>query len=439
MSIQIEMRAIGDLKPHTRNARTHPEAQLGSIAKSIRKFGFTSPVLINDAGVILAGHGRVEAAKLAGLEAAPVVRISHLSDVEQRAYMLADNKLAQLAGYNDDLLAEELQDLVNLNWDIDLTGFSVAETDFILDAAQARKSDPKLDEDDIVPETSIETVSQLGDVWHLGPHKVVCGDSRLSDPYTRFADDRPYDLMFADVPYNVPIQGNVCGSGKVKHREFAMASGEMSPLEYTTFLAVTLSIAALSLRDGAISFVCIDWRHYKELIEAGQIAFEEYKQLCVWNKTNGGMGTFYRSKHELILVFKTGSAPHVNNFGLGENGRYRTNVWDYPGISSVSKTRSSELAMHPTVKPVKLVLDAIEDCSKRGDIVLDPFAGSGTTLIAAERCGRVARVIEYDPGYCDTIVARYRAATGKIATLGLDGPNFDQVASERRANEGAIV
>jgi DNA modification methylase len=438
MGIHFEMRAIGDLTPHKRNARTHPEAQLGKIAKSIQKFGFTSPVLINDHGVILAGHGRVEAAKLAGLEAVPVVLISHLSDVEQRAYMLADNKLAQLAGYNEDLLAEELQDLVNLNWDIDLTGFTMAETDLILDAAQARKSDPKLHDDDIVPETSLEPVSRPGDVWILGPHKVVCGDSRSGDTYKGFGDERPYDLMFADVPYNVPIQGNVCGSGKTKHREFAMASGEMSPLEYTTFLAVTLSIAATSLRNGAISFVCIDWRHYKELIEAGQIAFEEYKQLCVWNKTNGGMGTFYRSKHELILVFKSGTAPHINNFGLGENGRYRTNVWDYPGISSVSKTRSSELAMHPTVKPVKLVLDAIEDCSKRGDFVLDPFAGSGTTLIAAERCGRVARVIEYDPGYCDTIIARYRAATGKVATLGEKGPSFDEVAKGRRSIQGEI-
>ena len=240
-----------------------------------------SPAAFNDAGVILAGHGRVEAAKLAGLLTVPVVRISHLSDVEQRAYMLADNKLAQLAGYNEDLLAEELQDLVSLNWDIDLTGFSTVETDLIVDAAQARKADPKLDEDDIVPETSLVPVSKLGDVWYLGPHEVVWGDSRSGDTYKGFSDERPYDLMFADVPYNVPIQGNVCGSGKVKHREFAMASGEMSPLEYTTFLAVTLSIAALHLRDGAISFVCIDWRHYKELIEAGQIAFEEYKQLCV--------------------------------------------------------------------------------------------------------------------------------------------------------------
>lgn len=321
---------------------------------------------------------------------------------------------------------------------IELTGFSVAETDLILDAAQARKADPKLDEDDVVPDMPLEPVSRLGDVWNLGTHRLVCGDSRSADTYKRFGDDRRYDVMFTDPPYNVPIQGYVCGSGKVKHREFAMASGEMSSLDFATFLAVTLSIAALYLRDGAISFVCIDWRHFRELIQAGEIAFEEFKQLCVWNKTNGGMGTFYRSKHELILVFKTGTAPHVNNFGLGENGRYRTNVWDYPGISSQSKTRSSELAMHPTVKPVKMVIDAIEDCSKRGDLVLDCFAGSGTTLIAAERCGRVARVIEYDPAYCHTIVARYRASTGKVATLGANGPTFEQVASQRHFEQGEM-
>lgn len=439
MTMQIEMRAVAALRGYERNARTHPPHQVAKIAKSIQRFGFVNPVLISDAGVIVAGHGRVEAAKSIGLIEVPVVRLSHLNDDERRAYVLADNKLALLAGYDSDLLAEELGTLVDLNWDIELTGFSMAETDLILDAAQARKAEPELDRDDVFPEVTTTPITRPGDVWELGPHKLICGDSRSAETYKGFGEERPYDLMFADAPYNVPIDGHVCGSGKVKHREFAMASGEMSSLDFTTFLAVTLSTAAIHLRDGAISYVCMDWRHLKELIMAGEIAFEEFKQLCVWNKTNAGMGSFYRSKHEMVLVFKTGTAPHINNFGLGNGGRYRTNVWDHPGISSISSTRASDLAMHPTVKPVRLVLDAIEDCSRRGDYVLDLFAGSGTTLIAAERCGRIARLIEIDPAYCDTIIARYRLTTGKIAKHASSGESFDQVAAKRLPNQRTVA
>lgn len=431
MSMQIEMRDPQALRPYDRNARTHSRRQIEQIGKSIRRFGFTNPVLISDNGEIVAGHGRVEAAKAIGLAEVPTVRLSHLSAVERRAYVLADNKLALDAGWDHDLLAAELSELIELDWEIELTGFSMAETDLILDAAQARQPNPALDDDDIVPDRPEAPVSVVGDVWHLGHHRLVCGDARSDEPYRAFAGDRPFDLIFTDPPYNVPIQGHVCGSGSVKHREFAMASGEMSSVEFTTFLAITLGLAATHLRDGAIAFVCMDWRHMGELLRAGELAFDEFKQLCVWNKSNGGMGSFYRSKHELVFVYKVGNTPHINNFGLGDTGRYRTNVWDYPGISSATSMRASELAMHPTVKPVRLVTDAIEDCSRRGDIVLDCFAGSGTTLIAAERCGRIARLIEYDPAYCDTIIQRFEAATGRLATLGADGPRFDAVADAR--------
>jgi DNA modification methylase len=274
-------------------------------------------------------------------------------------------------------------------------------------------------------------VSVQGDVWLLGRHRLVCGDARNADDYRLLLDDEKVDLLFTDPPYNVPIDGHVCGLGAVRHREFAFASGEMSEAQFTQFLVDTLGPASVKMKDGAIAFVCMDWRHMGELLSAGNRVFTEFKNLVVWNKTNGGMGSFYRSKHELIFVFKQGSAPHTNSFGLGETGRYRTNVWDYAGISSISSTRSDELEMHPTVKPVALIADAIRDCSKRGEIVLDMFAGSGSTLIAAEKTGRCARLIEFDPLYCDTIVKRWTAYAGKPARLQADGRMFDDVAEDR--------
>jgi DNA modification methylase len=237
--------------------------------------------------------------------------------------------------------------------------------------------------------------------------------------------------VFTDPPYNVKIDGNVCGLGSVKHREFAFASGEMSEHQFTCFLESSLGNAAKVMRDGAIAFVCMDWRHMGELLAAGRAVFTELKNLVVWNKSNGGMGAFYRSKHELIFAFKQGTAEHTNSFGLGDTGRYRTNVWDYAGISSIGGARAEELAMHPTVKPVALIADAIRDCSRRGEVVLDCFGGSGSTLIAAEKTGRRARLIEYDPLYCDTIVRRWEKLTGKRATLGEDGETFEDLVEER--------
>lgn len=271
----------------------------------------------------------------------------------------------------------------------------------------------------------------MGDLWELGRHRLLCGDTRQADDMGRLMADGRADLVFTDPPYNVAIDGNVCGLGSVKHREFAFASGEMSEGQFTDFLTNTLSNISRVMRDGAIAFVCMDWRHMGELITAGSAAFTELKNLVVWNKTNGGMGAFYRSKHELVFVFKQGTSEHTNSFGLGETGRYRTNVWDYAGISSIGAGRAEELAMHPTVKPVALIADAIRDCSRRGEIVLDGFGGSGSTLIAAEKTGRCARLIEYDPLYCDTIIRRWEARTGKRARLAASREGFDDVVETR--------
>lgn len=428
---QLVEREVGSLRPYARNARMHSKRQIKQIAASIERFGFTNPVLVSDDGEIIAGHGRVEAAKLLGLRKVPTLALSHLSEAERRAYVLADNKLALNAGWDREMLAIELQGLIDLDFDVELTGFSLAEVDLVLDEAGDSDPEGSDDPDDHVPEISGAPVSRMGDLWLLGRHRLLCGDARRAEDLALLMQGERADMVFTDPPYNVKIDGNVCGLGSVRHREFAMATGEMSEGQFATFLTETLGNMAEVMRDGAIAFVCMDWRHMGELLIAGRSAFTELKNLVVWNKTNGGMGAFYRSKHELIFVFKQGAAEHTNSFGLGETGRYRTNVWDYAGISSIGASRSEELAMHPTVKPVALIADAIRDCSRRGEIILDAFGGSGSTLIAADKTGRSARLIEYDPLYCDTIVRRWEAITGKRASLASSGMPFEDIADAR--------
>jgi DNA modification methylase len=429
---KIEMMKVRDLRPSPSNARTHSDAQVRQIADSIKRFGFTNPALIGDGNEIIAGHGRIEGAKVAGIDEVPVVRLSHLTATERRAYMLADNKLALNAGWDEEILASELHALISLDFDVPVLGFSAPEIDAILDEAAERDVEAGDEEEDRIPPLPAEPVTLSGDVWQLGRHRLICGDARDPKAYSGLLGDEAVDLLFTDPPYNVQIEGHVCGSGRIHHREFAMGAGEMSRDQFTHFLVDTLGPAARACRDGAIAFVCMDWRHMGELLAAGEKVFSELKNVCVWNKKNAGMGTFYRSKHEMIFAFKVGTAPHTNNFGLGDTGRYRTNVWDYHGISSLGAGRQGELAMHPTVKPVALVADAIRDCSKRGEVVLDIFGGSGTTLIAARKCGRIARLIEYDPAYCDTTIRRYELLAGSPARLKSNGAIFESVAADRQ-------
>ncbi|MCF6446100.1 DNA methyltransferase [Nereida sp. MMG025] len=406
----VEMRAIAELIPYAGNARTHSRKQIKQIARSIETFGFTNPVLISNEGGMLAGHGRVEAAKLLGWSEVPTLCLAHLSAEQQRAYILADNRLAEKAGWDEEILAIELQFLVEAQFDLDVTGFEIAEIDGILYGHDDRGIASSAD---VLPAgMPSHPVTKFGDLWQLGPRVLLCGNALNAADVAKLMDGQAADLIFTDLPYNVPIDGHVTGKGKHKHREFAFASGEMSPDEFKQFLTTSLSNASRVCRDGAIAFVCMDWRHMREVMDAGEVAFDALKNLCVWNKTNAGMGTFYRSKHELVFVFKKGSVPHTNSFGLGETGRYRTNVWDYDGVNVPTQENRDALAMHPTVKPVHLIEDAIKDCTRRGERVLDVFGGSGSTLIAAERAGRVAHLLELDPLYCDTILARYWQMTG---------------------------
>jgi DNA modification methylase len=428
---------IAALSPFKRNARTHSKKQIQQIARSIERFGFVNPVLVTSQGEIIAGHGRVEAARLLGMDRVPTLAVDHLSDDERRAYILADNKLALNAGWDKELLALELQELIDLDFEVDLTGFSAAEIDVVIDEAKAASIVGIDGPEDEIPLAHGPAITRPGDVWQLGNHRLICGDAQDPASFASLLAGERADMVFTDPPYNVKIDGNVCGLGSIRHREFAFASGEMSEQQFTRFLAVTLGNTAAVMGDGAIAFVCMDWRHMGELLQAGRTCFSELKNLVVWNKTNGGMGTFYRSKHELVFVFKQGTAEHTNNFGLGGGGRYRTNVWDYAGINAIGAGRSDELSMHPTVKPVALIVDAIADCSRRGEIVLDCFAGSGSTLIAAEKTGRRARVIEYDPLYCDTIVRRWERYTGKQARDPVTGASFEdhELASVRAPAE----
>ncbi|PPR18027.1 MAG: hypothetical protein CFH43_00585 [Proteobacteria bacterium] len=401
-----------NLTPYKNNAKKHPEKQVQQIAASIQQFGFINPIIINSSKEIIAGHGRLEGAKALKLKQVPVILVDHLSEAEVRAYRLADNQLTMNSGYDTELLRVELADLSNLDldFDLDITGFELPEIEFLLEGETSKD----VDADDEVIEDDVPKRASFGDVWQLGEHKLICGDSTKIETYQNLMGDELADVVLTDPPYNVKISGHVCGNGKVQHEEFAMASGEMTDAEFVAFLEAFIQHNIAFSRDGSLHYIFMDWRHIYDLLHAGQKHYTELKNICVWNKDNGGMGTMYRSKHELVALFKNGKDPHINNVQLGVFGRYRTNVWDYAGVNSFGKNQS-DLKMHPTVKPVSLLIDALRDSTHKGGIVLDSFGGSGSTLIACEKSGRKARLIEYSEHYCDVILHRWETLTGETA------------------------
>jgi DNA modification methylase len=416
------------------NARTHSKRQIRQIAASIKAFGFTNPVLIDSKGTIIAGAGRVAAAKLVKIEQVPTIRLEGLTQDQIRAYVIADNRLAEKAGWDKEILAIEMQYLAHIDFDIAVTGFEIPEIDLILQEVSAHQ-----DKGDIVEiDQSGPAITQAGDLWQMGKHRVLCGNALHDNSYQALSGTRRAQAVFTDPPYNVPIDGNVCGNGSIKHREFAMASGEMSEAEFVSFLSTSFRLMARYSANGSLHFLFIDWRHCYELLSAGRQVYDQLLNLCVWAKDNGGMGSFYRSRHELIFVFKNGKGQHRNNIQLGQFGRNRTNVWEYPGVNTFSKNgdEGNLLALHPTVKPVALIADAILDCTARGDLVLDSFLGSGSTLIAAERVGRVCYGIEIDPLYVDTTVRRWQKLTGENATYAATGKTFAQIEAELEATHG---
>lgn len=426
-SLQIVYRAVSALKPRAVNSRRHTPRQVRQIAQSMRTFGYNVPILIDSNLAVIAGHGRLLAAKHLGLAEVPTIQLDHLSDVQIKAFTIADNRLTETSQWDGQLLAEQLKELAELDLDFSLeaTGFDMGEIDFRIENMTTVQADDKADKE-VLPAVG-PTVTCPGDLWELGPHRVYCGSALESESFAALMKGERAEAIFTDPPYNVRIDGHVSGLGAVRHREFAMACGEMDSNEYTLFLAQSFKLLACNSKDGSLHFIANDWRHTFEVLAAGQDTYTELKNICVWAKNNAGMGSLYRSQHEFIFVFKAGQGPHRNNIQLGRHGRHRTNVWSHPGANTFSATSEEGplSKLHPTVKPTRLVADAIMDCTSRGGLVLDSYLGSGTTVIAAERTGRRCYGLEIDPLYVDTIIRRWQAYTGETARHGRTNESFD--------------
>jgi DNA modification methylase len=427
--LKVAYVAVRELKQYERHARTHDDRQIEQIKASIAAFGFVSPLIVDQDHVLIAGHARLLAAEALGFDRVPVLRLDHLSQADAAALRIADNRLAELAGWDKSILAIEFSHLADLDctldlaFDLSITGFALPEIDQIIQQADAGD-----DKDESTPDMDVRgpVVSRLDDVWVLGEHRILCGDSCSEASYRRLMQDERAAAGFHDSPYNVSIQRHVSRSGK--HAEFVMGVGEMSADEFTAFNARWLAHAAAVSAPGAIQFACMDWRHMREMLDAGRAAKLDLLNLTIWNKGAGAMGSLYRSQHELVFVWKEPNGAHTNNVQLGKFGRNRTNVWAYPRAAGLRR----ELELHPTPKPVALVADAIRDVTHRGDLVLDCFSGSGTTIIAAAKTGRRARVIELDPHYVDVAVRRWEAWSGQSATHGVTGLSFADTAAQRR-------
>ena len=423
---KVELVAINSLTPNPRNARTHSDKQVAQIAASIERFGWLVPIIVDEVDMIAAGHGRWLAAMTMCLREVPIIRASFLTDEDRRAFALAENRIAQLSGWDESILTEELTILFEGGYELEITGFSVADLDISVPVVAPLEAED-------IPEPEGNTVSRVGDMWLVGDHKLYCGDARAVESWETLLGDDRAALVFGDLPYNVPIDGHVSGNGRNRHREFVMGAGEMSPPEFTAFMRSIFRNCVRFSIDGSIHYQCMDWRHAREILDAADGVYSTFKQLIVWVKDNGGQGAFYRSRHELVFVFKSGAAKHQNHFGLGETGRYRTNVVEYAGANTFRKGRDQDLASHSTVKPTPMVVDFLLDCSRRGDIVMDPCAGSGTLLLAAHHSKRRGRAIELDPGYVDVALTRLAAVMGVEPILAGDGRSFVEIAAARGA------
>jgi DNA modification methylase len=424
--VAVTYRKVFELKPATDNPRLHSRKQVRQIARSIETFGFVVPVLLDRNLGVIAGHGRILACQQLEIEEVPTISLEHLTEAQAHALMIADNRLTEVSVWDDRLLAIHLKDLASqdLDFNLEVLGFDMGEIDFRIEGLDTQPDASDIDDLAMVP--TGPAVTKFGDRWQLGEHRVACANALDPDAYAALFGEETATLVFTDPPYNLKIQGNVSGRGSIHHREFRMASGEMNEATFTEFLTSALKLHARHSADGSLHFVCIDWRHLQELLSAGREVFTELKNLCVWAKDNGGMGSLYRSQHELIFVFKRGRASHRNNVMLGIHGRNRSNLWQYPCANSFSRSgdEGDLRALHPTVKPVALVADAILDASSRGEIVLDGFLGSGTTLIAAERTGRRCYGLEIDPGYVDVTIRRWQKYTRQDARHAETGQTF---------------
>src|ERR1700687_3511460 len=429
--LRIQYAPLASLRPGSDNPRLHSKRQVEQIARSIQEFGFNVPILVNSERSVIAGHGRLAAAKLLKLRRIPIIRIEHLSDSQVRVFMIADNRLSHISEWDDRLLAEQLKALaeVKLDFDLEITGFEMAEIDTMIEGVSPLSED-EVDPADTHGDSGVP-VAKAGDLWVLGRHRLFCGDALNEDNYSKLMVGRRARAVFTDPPYNDPIDGYVAGFGKIHHPEFAMGSGEMSEAQFTEFLLKTFRNLALNSENGSLHFVCLDWRHVAELRGGSSQIYSEFKNLCIWVKESGGQGSLYRSRHELVFVFKSGKGKHRNNIQLGQFGRYRTNVWEYPRVNSSARNDEERLAgMHPTIKPVAMVADGHLVWTSRNDIVLDPFLGTGTTVIAAERTGRICYGMELNPNYVDAGIRRWQTFTKKTAINEKSGRSFPDLESD---------
>jgi hypothetical protein len=426
----IELVPIDSIKSNPRNAKEHPEQQIALLAENIRRFGVTHPILIDEANTKIAGHARIAAARRLNLKEIPVIRLSNLSPQEKRVVALADNKLAELGRWNPEILRLELKELTvdtaDLTIDYSITGFDTVEIDQILgDDGSVARPDPA---DQMLPLVEPEVVvTEVGDLWVCGDHRLYCDSALEASSYRAVLDGVSADLVFADPMHSIPVAGHVARRGDAR----ITSAGDPTSQEFIEFLQTISANIAGSVCPGAVIYFCTDWWRWEELAAATRQYFGAPKDMVVWTKSDAGRGSFYRSQHEHIAVYVAGGTPPAANFRLGERSRYRSNVWSYPGAKTTGRDWQTGASFSAALKPVALLVDALRDCSKRGQIVLDPCAGVGTTMIAAERTGRRARLIEIDPAYCDRIVRRWQTLTGKTAQLAESQQGFAELEARR--------
>ena len=429
--LHIEYVDVTALRSEYRRTKKHSVRQIRKLATAINRVGFNVPILVDDTLAVISGEARLEAATMIGLAEVPIIRIAHLSDAELRLFRIFDNKVATEATLDLDMIRLEFDDLIIAAPDLSLSdsGFEIGE----IDALNGLHRTQELDDLDDDPLPAPSAVSRLGDLWRLGRHRLLCGDATDPDTIARLVDSRPVRAIISDVPYNLKIPGVVSGNGRVKHGDFAMASGEMSEAEFTAFLVRFFDAAKPHLVDGALVLAFMDWRHIAELLAAGKGSELDYRQLLVWAKSSAGMGALWRNAYELIAVFKHGGAPNVDNVRLGKYGRDRSNVLHYPGANVPTKGRRKALELHPTVKPIALIADLILDVTESGELVLDSFGGSGTTLVAANAVGRDAALCEIEPGYVDATVVRWMHKHDEEPVLQETGESWSAVRAARIA------
>jgi len=418
VNIELAIRYIdvSFLKEYKRNVKIHSEKQIAKLLQSMSTYGVVTPILVDKNYELIAGHGRLEALKQLGYQKIPIIMLEHLTEAQIKAYRLADNRIADEAEYNIDLLKIELQELVTCDdFVITDTGFDIAEIDNIIIDDYSEKKENTDEADEIDNLKNIEKRVHFGDIWKAGEHFVLCGDALKSESYEALLGEEKASLILVDPPYNVRITGHVCGKGKTKHKEFTMASGEMSDEEFENFVSTFIIQLVKFSYDGSLAYIFTDWRGLQIFLNIGKKLYNDLKNICIWNKLTGGMGSFYRSQYEAVCVFKKGTSSHINNVELGKNGRYRTNIWNHRGVSATNPKSLELLKFHPTVKPIGLLHEILLDASAPQNIVLDCFGGSGSTLLACERAKRKARLIEIDPHYCNIILHRWENITGKKA------------------------